>query len=120
RGDSEVQAVLGAPARLFDDETQGPAYPYAVLERHEYLDAGAAMSCAQEHLIRIATYSRHDGHYEAKSILGALRAGVERLSLSLPGQNLVLAHVTYCDAMRTRDRRLFRGVFQFRLVIEEA
>ncbi len=120
RADPVVQAVLGNPARLFDDETSDPAFPYAVLERHEQFSADASLVCGAEHRLSFATHSKYYGSSEAKEVLGALRAAVDRLSLVLTGQRIVIAHVTYSDAMRARDRRSFRGVLRMRIVTEEA
>ncbi len=120
RGDTDVQDVLGNPARLFDDETRGAAYPYAVLERHERFSADTSLVCGAEHRISFAAYSRYGGRAEMKEIMGAMRAAVDRMDLTLIGQRVVLAHVVYADAMRTRDRRSFRGVFRIRIITEEA
>ncbi len=119
RSDAEVQAVLGNPARLFDDETRGAAYPYAMLERHERLNADASEVCGAEHRLQFVTMSRHGGRTEAKEVLGALRFAVEHTAPTLSGQRVVLAHVTYSDAMRSRDRRAFRGVLRARILTEE-
>ncbi len=119
RADPEVQAILGVPARVFDDETRGAAFPFAVLERHERLNADVSEVCGAEHRLQFATYSRYGGRAEAKEVLGALRVAVERINPSLTGQRIVLAHVTYSDAMRVRDRRAFRGVLRVRILTEE-
>ncbi|MDJ0920555.1 MAG: DUF3168 domain-containing protein [Henriciella sp.] len=118
RSDSDVQAVLGAPARIYDDETQGAAFPYAILERHEREPADGSEFCGAEHRLRFATYSRFGGRTEAREILCALRSAIDRLQLDLVGQRIVLAHVTYSDAMRARDRRSFRGVLRARIITE--
>lgn len=120
RADPDVQAVLGSPARLYDDETRGPAFPYAVLERHERYASDAQGVCGAEHRLSFATYSRYGGRTEAREVLGALRVAVGRLSADLSDQRIVLAHVTYSDAMRTRDLRSFRGVLRVRILTEEA
>ncbi len=120
RMDADVQSVLGQPARLFDNETRGAPYPYAYLERHEQRSVGASLVCGQEHRLTIATYSRHDGLSEAKSLLGALRKAVEAMQVNLTGQRVVLSHVIYNDAMRTRDRRVHRGLLRIRIITEEA
>ncbi|MEO0550180.1 MAG: DUF3168 domain-containing protein [Pseudomonadota bacterium] len=119
RLDPDLQGVLGTPARIFDDETQGAAYPYVVLERHECLPADASEVCGAEHRLGFASYSRFGGRREAREILGALRTAIERVQPTLSGQRIVLAHVTYSDAMRTRDRRSFRGVLRARVITEQ-
>lgn len=119
RADAGVQAVLGQPARVYDDETPGPAYPYAVFERHECRAANAINTRGLEHTLQIATYARHGGAQESKAILGALRAAFERLSFDLPSQRVVLVVPTYCDVMRTKNQYLFRGVLRVRIHTEE-
>lgn len=119
RADPGVQAILGNPARIFDAETDAPGYPYAVLERHERFDASSTGVCGSEHRLSLATYSRYGGRREAKQVLGSLRAAIDAMSVTLPGQAIVLAHVVYSDAMRTRDRRSFRGVLRIRIITEE-
>ena len=119
RADPEVQALLGQPARIFDDETDAPVFPYAMLERHERFEAGSAGVNGAEHRLSLATWSRHGGRSEAKLILGTLRAAVDAMTVSLPGQTIILAHTVYSDAMRTRDRKAFRGVLRIRIITEE-
>ncbi len=120
RADSALQEKLGNPARVFDHEAPDPIFPYVILERHERYDRGASHVDGAEHRLTLATNSRHDGLSEAKSILSALRAAVDQLDLNLSGQRIVLAHTTYADAMRTRDRRKFRGLLRVRIITEEA
>ena len=120
RADPDVQAQFGSPARVYDDETQGPAYPYATLERHETRPAGSAGVAGTEHILTFAVASRFGGRAYAKEALGALRAAAERASIAPAGQIVVLAYPTYGDVFRTRDRQAFRGILRIRIVTEEA
>ncbi|WP_084395659.1 DUF3168 domain-containing protein [Henriciella aquimarina] len=120
RADTEVQAVLGHPARIFDDESPEPVFPYAELERHEVAERGSAGVPGQVHTLTFAVRSRDGGRAAAKEVLGALRAASERLSLSLAGQRVVLIQPVYGDVMRARDLRSFRGVLRLRIITEEA
>jgi len=119
RGDAGVQAIFGAIARIYDDETEAPAFPYARLERHECRPAGASGGEASEHVITLAVLSRHGGLREAKAALAALRAAFESADWSGAGRHIVLAYTTYSDVMRQFDRRAFRGVIRFRIISEE-
>lgn len=119
QSDDTIQAVLGNPVRLFDDETRKPNYPYAVLERHESTDSSSSSHSSLEHQLQFATYSRHGGLREAKVILGALKEAVENLSLSLTHQRIVLTIPIYCDVMRTQNQTVFRGVLRVRIHTEE-
>ena len=120
RADSDVQALLGTPARIYDDETPEPVFPCAQLERHEVVDRGSAGSAGQAHTITLGVRSRFGGRAAAQEIVGTLRAATDRLVLSLSGQRIVLVQTVYCDVMRTSDLSEFRGIVRVRLLTEEA
>ncbi|MEL7127938.1 MAG: DUF3168 domain-containing protein [Pseudomonadota bacterium] len=119
RADPDVREIYGDPARVYDDETRGPAYPYATLERHESRPAGAADCIAREHTLTFAVTSRYGGRAYAKDALGALRSAIERMDIAPEGQTVVLAYTTYGDVFRTQDRQAFRGVIRIRIISEE-
>lgn len=121
RADAGVRELLGDPARVFDDETQAPAYPFARLERHDAKPGDAIAPVRLEHRLQFMTLSRHEGRREAKAILGAMRAAIEDAdwsALGLVGQRVVVAMVTYSDAMRTRNLSAFRGVLRVKIIVE--
>ena len=120
RADADVQSVFGSPARVFDAESEEPLYPYALLERHETSPAGASLVNGIEHRITLACYSQDYGVQGAKACLSALRAAVEGADWAVDSQNVVLSQVVYADAMRTADKRAFRGVVRVRIISEEA
>ena len=120
RDDAAVQAVLGQPPRLFDDETCCAAYPYARLERHESIPIETSEIRTVEHKITVASYARFGGLAEAKMVLSCVSEAVTRLNLELEDQNMVLAHVVYCDVMRAPDQRTFRGIIRIRIIMESA
>ena len=119
REDGGVQAIFGTSARIYDDETEAPAFPYARLERHECRPVGASGGEASEHVITLAVLSRYGGLREAKAALAALRGAFESADWSGAGRHIVLAYTTYADVMRQFDRRAFRGVIRFRIISEE-
>lgn len=119
RADEDVKQVFGTPPRIYDDETQGPSYPYATLERHEVRPAGAAGVAALEHVLTLSVASRFGGRAYAKEAVGALRAAIERADIVPDGQHVVLAHPTYSDVFRTNDRQAFRGILRLRIISEE-
>ena len=119
RGHAGVQAIFGARARVYDDETEAPAFPFARLERHECRPVGASGGEASEHVITLAVLSRYGGVREAKAALAALRQAFEAADWSEADRHIVLAYTTYSDVMRQFDRRAFRGVIRFRIISEE-
>jgi len=120
RADAGVQAIFGAPARVFDAESDAPIFPHAHLERHEVTPAGAALVDGHEHRLTLAVFTREDGLKGAKTAVATLRAAVEGADWSGAGVHVVMAHVVYGDVMRTTDKRAFRGVIRIRIISEEA
>jgi hypothetical protein len=118
RADAGVAAIFGP--RIYDDESEAPAFPFVRLERHECRPAGASLGEATEHVVTLAVSSRDGGVREAREALAALRAAVDGAVWSLPEGRIVLAHVTYSDVMRQADRRAFRGLVRVRIISEEA
>jgi hypothetical protein len=119
RADTEVRRVFGAPPRVYDDETQGPAYPYATLERHETVPADAAGVAGLEHTLTFSVSSRFGGRAFTKEALGALRGAIQRADILPEGQRIILALPVYGDVFRTADRQAFRGILRIRIISEE-
>ncbi|MCR9194975.1 MAG: DUF3168 domain-containing protein [Hyphomonas sp.] len=119
RGDSGLQTMLGSPARVFDDETRAPLFPYIMLERWERQDASTSGVNGADHRLQFATLSRDGGHSAAKELLAALRMALQRVELILDNQHVVLVHPTYSDVMRAPNRQVFRGVMRVRIITEE-
>ena len=118
RDDPDLRALLGTPPRLFDGETEAPAYPFALLERHEATPADASRVAATEHRLTLSVRTREAGRAGAMAALGVLRRAVDGLDLRLQGQRVVLLHVVYADVLRTQDLRAFRGLLRVRAVTE--
>lgn len=120
RVDADVRRIFGDPPRVYDDETRGPAYPFATLERHETRPANSAGVAGMEHTLSFSVSSRFGGRAYAKEALGALRAAIERADIRPEGLSIVLAFPTYGDVFRTRDRQAFRGILRVQIISEEA
>lgn len=119
KSDVGVREIFGTPARIFDDETDAPMFPYAQLERHEVNDKGASGVAGAEHRLTIAVLSRRDGLAAAKEALDALKRVVESEPVTVAGGHVVMQQVIYADTMRRADRRAFRGVLRIRMIVEE-
>lgn len=120
RADEDVRDVFGTPPRIYDDETESPAYPFARLERHETRPAGSACVAGTEHTLSFSVTSRFGGRVYAKEAIGALRAAMERAEITPERQTIIMVLPTYGDVFRTNDRKAFRGIFRLRIISEEA
>ncbi len=119
RADAGVRAIFGDPPRVYDDESTGPDYPYAVLERHEASPADSQQVAGMAHTLSFAVISRFGGRLDMREFLGALRSAVEGMELVLQGQRVVLVLVIYSDVLRASDRRAYRGLLRVRIITEE-
>tara|TARA_R110001606_G_scaffold30798_2_gene94912 strand:- start:6699 stop:7106 length:408 start_codon:yes stop_codon:yes gene_type:complete len=117
RGHAGVVAAFGDPARVYDDETRAPAFPYARIERHESVPTGTGDI---EHKITLAVTSREGGLLDAKDALSAIRAAAEGMDWDVAGHHVVMAHVIYADTMRASDAESYRGLIRIRIISEEA
>jgi hypothetical protein len=116
--DAGVRALFGTPARIVEEASDDPAFPYALIERHEVRMGGSSGAAEAEHTLTLVAISRWGGRRDAVEALGVLRAGVERAVLALAGARVVLVHVVYGDVFRTSDARRFRGLLRVRIIVE--
>lgn len=116
---ADVQAVLGDPARVYDDPPPDVAFPYVTLGRMESRPADASASDALEHVITLHAWSRYGGRAEALDVIAALRASLHNASLEVAGCKLVLLLATFADVFRSGDGRTTHGVLRLRAITED-
>ena len=118
RAHAGVQAIFGTPARIFAGETERPAYPYAELVSTELRDIESAQTPGGEHRVTIAVNVRGGGREQAAAALSAIMQAVQENALTLPSQNIALAHPVFFDVLRGRLPQTYRGLLRLRIVTE--
>lgn len=118
RGDTGVQALIGDPARLFDDVPPGAAFPYVTFGEASETDWSTATETGTEHALTLEVWSKYEGHKEAISILDALESALHHAALTLTGHALINLQVLGKDMTRDPDRPLARGALHLRAVTE--
>lgn len=113
-----VQALLGDPARIYDDAPPDPVFPYVTIGRVETRADDAVGSDALEHAVTLHAWSRHGGRAEALDVISALRAALHNAPLDVTGRNLVLLFAQFADVFRSGDGRTTHGVLRLRAVTE--
>lgn len=116
--DAGVKALLGDPARIYDDAPEGVAFPYVTLGRVESRPADAAGTQAIEHALTLHVWSRYGGRAEALDIIAALRAVLHNSPLTLAGYRLILLYASFADVFRSGDAQTTHGVLRLRAVTE--
>lgn len=115
-----VKALLGDPARIYDDPPPDPVFPYLTLGRIETRPVDASALGALEHAITLHVWSRYGGRAEALDVIGALRAPLHDAALSIEGRRLVFLFASFVDVFRSGDGRTTHGVLRLRAMTEEA
>lgn len=119
-GNAGVKALLGDPARVYDDPPPDPVFPYLTLGRVESRPADASACEASEHAVTLHVWSRHGGRAEALDIIGALRAAAHDAALDVEGRRLVFLFAQFADVFRSGDGRTTHGVLRLRALTEAA
>ncbi|MES2860865.1 MAG: DUF3168 domain-containing protein [Pseudomonadota bacterium] len=118
RADGALQALLGDPARIWDEAPRGAAYPHLLIGRSESRLV-AADGCGVEHQLSLRCASRFGGTEEAKAICAAVRAAVHEAALAADGVRAVSIRATYADVFRSGDLKRVWGVVRIRAVTED-
>lgn len=116
----DVRAVLGDPARLYDDPPPDPVFPYVTLGRMETRAADASDTPALEHAVTLHAWSRYGGRAEALDVIAALRTALHDADLDLDGRRLVFLFASFSDVFRSGDGRTTHGVLRLRALTETA
>lgn len=118
RGDTALKALLGDPARIFDEPPEPRVYPLLLFGRAETRPWGGVDGEGVEHALTLTCLSQFDGAEEAKAIVAAIRTRLHGAELTLEGHRLVNLRVTYSDIFRAPAWRPLHGVIRVRAVTE--
>ncbi len=119
RTDARVKAIFGDPARLVDDESEAPAYPFARLESHSVRDVSASQVASHEHVLTFNVFLRSGGFQAADAAMRVLRNAAETASPQPLGETIILMQTIQCEILRERQAGAFRGTLRVRIVSEE-
>jgi hypothetical protein len=116
--DATLKALLGDPARIWDEPPANPVSPHLLIGRSESR-AIAADGCGVEHVLSLNCVSRFAGSEEAKAICAAVRARLTDAALTGDEVKTVGLRVTFTDVFRSGDLRRTYGVMRVRAVTED-
>jgi hypothetical protein len=117
RGDAALKALLGDPARIWDQPPEAPVYPHLTLGRMESRPYAGADE-ATEHVLTLTCTSRFGGAEEAKAVAAAARARLHGAEPAMDAGRVANLTVTYADVFRGADWRSVYGVLRLRVVTE--
>jgi hypothetical protein len=116
--DATLKALLGDPARIWDEPPTSAVWPQVLIGRSESR-AVAADGCGVEHVLNLNCVSRFGGNEEARAICAAVRARLNEAALTGDGVRTVSLRVTFSDVFRSGDLRRTYGVMRVRAVTED-
>jgi hypothetical protein len=118
KDDAALQALLGEPARIWDEPPKTPAYPNLRIGRSQSRPV-AADACGIEHTLTLHCVSRFAGTEEARAMCAAVRARIEEAVLEADGVKTVSLRATFVDVFRSQDLRRTYGVIRVRAITED-
>lgn len=116
--DGGVQAVLGDPARFYDDPPPNPAFPYATFGRFGSRASESSEAPGLEHVVTLHVWSRHGGRAEALDVIAALREALHGAALAVEGRALVYLFASFTDVFRSGDAKTTHGILRLRALTE--
>ena len=111
--DAGIQALLGAPARIYDDPPPDAAFPYLVIGATQASD-WKGVDGGLQHDFRLHAFSRYAGRREVKEISGAVYDALHEAAFPVDGHRLVNIRFVFADAFRRQDGEAYHGVIRFR------
>lgn len=118
RNDDALKALVGMPARIWDEPPPEAPFPYVTLGRMESRPSDASEAAALEHGVTLHVWSRHGGRAQALDIIAALRTLLHNAALSVTGHRLVLLFTSYSDLFRAGDGHTTHGVLRLKAITE--
>lgn len=118
RGDPTLQALVGAPARIWDTPPADPGFPFLTLGPSQSRPL-AVDGAVVEHRLTVTCVSLFRGVEEARAVNAAVRAKLDGASPPLDGVRLVSLHATLSETFYSGDRRRVFGRVRVRAVTDD-
>ena len=115
--DAGVKALIGDPARVYDDPPVGAVFPYLTLGEAKTRTL-AGVEGGVEHDIRLYAFSKYAGRLEIKQIMGAAYDALHDAALALQDHQLISLRFVFGDAFRRIDGETYQAVSRFRAVTQ--
>ena len=115
---SDVQALLGAVPRLYDNPPEDPIFPYVTYGPLRSQDISGDEAALSSHLMTLHIWSRYGGRAEALSIIQAITKAIQTGAFDLGDSHLVRKHIIYTDVMRAPDGLTLHGLMRLSFITD--
>ena len=119
KGDPDVRAALGDPARVYGKAPRGAAFPFLSTGRGESEPLDGEGLDLIDHRLTLHIWARREDQDALKDALGAVRAALHQADLTLnPPFACGLCRVVYADMFTGPDGATLHGVVRVRGLVE--
>ncbi len=118
--DVAVQAILGTPARLYDNPPEDPVFPYMTYGPMRSSDIGGDEADIQTHTLTLHLWSRYGGRAEVIDAISVVTSALgQHQSISDDPIQIVRSQVLYTDIFRDPDGQTLHGLIRFLLTTDQ-
>ena len=118
--DVAVQAVLGTPARLYDNSPEDPVFPYLTYGPMRSSDIGGDEADIQTHTLTLHLWSRYGGRAEVIDAISAVTSALGKSQSNNDNDiHIVRSQVLYTDIFRDPDGQTLHGLIRFLLTTDQ-
>ena len=117
--DTELQALIGDPPRLYDDPPGASALPAVQIGDGAESDWSTQTGAGAEHDLTIHAWSRAGGRKEARAILARVCGVLHLAELTLNDNALINLRFVTSQVIRDGDGETYHGIARYRAVTEE-
>lgn len=118
--DVAVQAVLGTPARLYDNPPEDPVFPYLTYGPMRSSDIGGDEADIQTHTLTLHLWSRYGGRAEVIDAISAVTSALGKSQSNNDNDiHIVRSQVLYTDIFRDPDGQTLHGLIRFLLTTDQ-
>jgi len=117
---TEVQALLGYPARIYDHVPPGAVFPYAAFGPLHVEPYDDKFTAGFEQILSLNIWSRYRGGKEAKDIVQSFYDVLHRANLSVSGEVLLACEFHGADLATDNDGLTYRAVARFSIITQSS
>lgn len=117
-GNASMQALLGAPARIYDHAPPDAAFPFVTLGAAEAQAWDDKTGFGARQIMALHVWSRYRGRKEALAILNAVHALLHYGNLTVTGHNAVACRWRDSAIMLDDDGLTYHGIAHYQITTQ--
>ena len=119
-GTPALQALIGAPARLYDHAPPGLTFPYVTFGALHVAPYDTKTETGFEQTVTLDIWSRYRGQREAQDILQAIYTALHRATLTISGATFLLCEFHSADLTPLDDGITTHAAVRFTVMAQGA